>query len=137
MRTLALRTAVLLNTLAAAAVAARTGATPGGKPRNVLVIIIDDVAANVHSVGQASPGRTPNIERLAARGTWFTRAYNDAPACCPSRTAMLTGVHSARSGVYYNTQSYTRSNAWIAKAESMPANFRRHGYLTASYGKLY
>jgi arylsulfatase A-like enzyme len=107
------------------------------KRPNVLMIIIDDVAANVHSVEQTSPVKTPNIQRLAARGTWFTHAYNDAPACCPSRTAMLTGVQSARSGVYYNTQSYTRSGTWIAKAESMPANFLRHSYLTASYGKLY
>jgi arylsulfatase A-like enzyme len=102
------------------------------------MIIIDDVAANVHSVGgNRSPVRTPNIERLAARGTWFARAYNDAPACCPSRTAMLTGVHSARSGVYYNTQSYKRARTWIADVEAMPACFLRQGYRTASYGKLY
>lgn len=107
------------------------------KPPNVVMIVIDDVAPQIHSVGQPSPVPTPNIERLASRGTWFTRAYADAPACCPSRTAMLTGVHSARSGVYYNTQSYTRPGSWLADAESMPAHFLRNGYLTASYGKLY
>jgi arylsulfatase A-like enzyme len=111
-------------------------ARPAKKP-NVLLIIIDDVAANVHSVNQPSPVQTPNIQRLATRSAWFTHAYNDAPACCPSRTAMLTGVASSRSGVYYNTQSYTRSGTWIAKTESLPANFLRNGYLTASYGKLY
>src|SRR5690348_11903128 len=50
---------------------------------NVLMIIIDDVAASIHSVGQPSPVQTPSIARLAARSTWFTRAYCDAPACCP------------------------------------------------------
>ena len=117
--------------------AARAGGAEPATTPNVLMVIIDDVAANIHSVGQASPVSTPNIERLAARGTWFTRAYNDAPACCPSRTALLTGVHSARSGVYYNTQPYARSGTWVAKTEAMPAAFLRAGYLTASYGKLY
>jgi len=137
MRFFGIRVFVVFAAVTAAAVGAiaAEGATPA--PRNVLIIIIDDVAANVHSVGRKSPVQTPNIERLAAGGTWFTHAYNDAPACCPSRTAMLSGVHSARSGVYYNTQPYTRSGTWIARAESLPANFLRHGYLTASYGKLY
>jgi arylsulfatase A-like enzyme len=129
--------AVLVFAATATAVLDANAETAAATKPNVLMIIIDDVAANVHSVGQASPVQTPNIQRLAARGTWFTHAYNDAPACCPSRTAMLTGVASSRSGVYYNTQSYTRSGTWIAKTESMPANFLRNGYLTASYGKLY
>ena len=59
------------------------------------------MAANLHSVnGNGGPLRTPNIKRLANRGTWFTRAYADAPACCPSHTALVIGVHAARSGVY-------------------------------------
>lgn len=128
--------AVIAVAAMSAAFTANADVVKTAKP-NVLMIIIDDVAANVHSVGQASPVQTPNIERLAGRGAWFTHAYNDAPACCPSRTAMLTGVQSSRSGVYYNTQSYTRSGTWIAKVESLPANLLRNGYLTASYGKLY
>src|SRR5687768_1709023 len=63
---------------------------------NVLIILIDDHPYNLADVDQASPVRTPNIKRLAARGTWFSNGYVDAPSCGPSRTAMLTGVHSAR-----------------------------------------
>src|SRR5690349_8768139 len=48
---------------------------------NVLYIIIDDHAANMTSVLNESPVKTPNIERLAARGSWFTRAYCDVPTC--------------------------------------------------------
>src|SRR4029078_1851173 len=136
MKSFGIRAVLVLAATATAVLDANAERVAAARP-NVLMIIIDDVAANVHSVGQASPVQTPNIQRLAARGTWFTHAYDDAPACCPSRTAMLTGVASARSGVYYNTQSYTRSGTWIAKIESMPANFLRNGYLTASYGKLY
>ena len=107
------------------------------RPLNVLFIIIDDVAATLHSVnGNPGPLRTPNIERLASRGTWFTRAYADAPACCPSRTALVTGVHSAKSGVYYNTQGYRRAKTPIANVQSLPGAFLHRGYLTASFGKL-
>lgn len=111
--------------------------TPAHRPFNVVMIIIDDVAANVHSVrNKNSPLRTPNLERLASRGTWFNRAYNDAPVCCGSRTAFLTGVHAARSGVYYNTQPYRRAGTWISKVQTLPGSFLRAGYLTAGYGKI-
>lgn len=118
-----------------ASVPAATSKAPGRAP-NVVMIIIDDVAANLHSVNNKGPLRTPNIERLAARGTWFTHAYNDAPVCCGSRTAFLTGVHAARSGIYYNTQPYRRSETWISKVQTLPGAFLRTGYLTAGFGKI-
>lgn len=100
---------------------------------NVLFIMIDDVAANLHSVNQDSPVKTPNIERLAARGTWFNRAYNVAPACNPSRMSLVTGVHAHRSGVYYNSQKFPEN--FIKDAKRLHVNFRDHGYLTANFGK--
>lgn len=115
---------------------AYSAAADAKRPYNVLMIVIDDVAANVHSVKNKSLLHTPNIERIASRGTWFTHAYNDAPVCCASRTAMLTGVYSARSGVYYNTQPYRRAGTWISNVETLPAAFLHHGYLTASFGKI-
>lgn len=116
-----------------------TSAAPADSHPNVLLIIIDDVAPNVNSVnGNPTPCPTPNIARLAARGTWFSHAYNAAPSCCPSRTAILTGIHPARSGVYYNTQDYKKDGPdWMKSVETLPARFLRAGYLTASYGKLY
>lgn len=119
------------------ATAAASGAEQKSKSSyNVLMIIIDDVAANLNSVKNKSQLHTPNIERIASRGTWFNHAYNDAPVCCASRTAMLTGVHSTRSGCYYNTQPYRRAGTWISDVETLPAAFLHHGYLTASFGKL-
>jgi arylsulfatase A-like enzyme len=126
--------------LAVAALAtlfAPTGRSAEPRRSNVLMVIIDDVAANLNSVDDArGPLRTPALERLAARGTWFANAYNDAPVCAGSRTALLTGVHAARSGVYYNTQAYRRAGTWISKVQSLPASFLRGGYLTAGYGKV-
>lgn len=111
---------------------------PGGhaesaEPPNVLLIMIDDVAANLHSVHQDSPVQTPHLERLAERSTWFSRAYNVAPACNPSRMALVTGVHASRSGVYYNSQKFPTN--FIKDVKRLHVNFRDHGYLTANYGK--
>jgi len=104
---------------------------------NVLFIVIDDHAATLHSVfNPDSPVATPNMQRLADRGAWFARAYADVPLCCPSRTAMLTGVHGARSGVYANGHAYRRTDAWISRVENLPQRFLRAGYLTAGYGKI-
>lgn len=112
-----------------------TAAPPPPRP-NVLIILIDDCPFNFIGVAQPSHVRTPNLERLAARGTWFARGYNDAPICCASRTALLTGVHATRSGVYYNNHAYRRTDTFISRVTTLPALFRQNGYLTAGYGKI-
>ncbi len=83
-----------------------------------------------------SPVRTPHLERLAARGSWFTRAYCEVPSCAPSRAAFLTGVHAHKSGVYFNNQAFRRTTAPIARAVTLQRHFLDHGYLTAGYGKI-
>ncbi len=111
-------------------------AAPAPKRPNVLVILIDDHSFQLASVDRASPVPTPNMERIAARGTWFSNGYCDAPSCGPSRTAMLTGVRSSRSGVYYNQQSYRRNTKFISQVTTLPGHFLKNGYLTVGYGKV-
>ncbi|MES2693144.1 MAG: sulfatase [Verrucomicrobiota bacterium] len=106
------------------------------KPWNVLFIIIDDHGPGLHDVFKDSPVHTPNMQRLASRGTWFTHAYVGAPACCPSRTALLTGAHASKTGVYYNNQAYRQTTTWVSRAATLPRQFLDHGYLTAGYGKI-
>ncbi len=116
--------------------ATATAAAPT-KPYNVLFIIIDDHKPDLNDVFNASsPVKTPNMQRLANRGTWFTNGYVDAPACCPSRTAFLTGVHTTKSGVYYNNHAYRRADSWISKVQTLPGRFLEQGYLVAGYGKI-
>jgi arylsulfatase A-like enzyme len=132
-----LASALLAGSTATAAPAGTpAGSSPERRP-NVLLVIIDDHKPDLHDVfNAASPVRTPNMQRLAARSTWFTHAYVDSPACCPSRTAFLTGVHAAKSGVYYNSQAYRRASTWISKVQTLPGNFLRQGYLVVGYGKV-
>ena len=115
---------------------AQIGAKASARP-NVLLVMIDDHAAQLHSaLGGNGRVSTPNFERIAARGTWFTHAYADSPACCPSRTALLTGVNTTRSGVYYNSQAYRRTTSWISQVQTLPGTFKQQGYLTAGFGKI-
>jgi arylsulfatase A-like enzyme len=107
------------------------------EPFNVLFIIIDDHKADLHDMFNAnSPVQTPNMRRLADCGTWFNHAYVDSPACCPSRTAFLTGVHVTKSGVYYNSHAYRQSMSWISKVQTLPGRFLEQNYLVAGYGKI-
>ena len=85
--------------------AAAQQAVPTPRP-NVLFIAIDDLNDWIGVLGKRPDVKTPNIDRLAARGVLFTRAYSAAPACNPSRTAMLTGVRPSTSGVYHNNQPW-------------------------------
>jgi arylsulfatase A-like enzyme len=124
------RLAVALLLLSATAFAA------AAQRPNVLIVLIDDHPFNFMDVYQKSQVHTPNMQRLAARGTWFTHAYNDAPICCASRTALLTGVHATRSGVYYNNHAYRRTPEFISKVTTLPGHFLKQGYLTIGYGKI-
>lgn len=75
------------------------GADAVGKP-NVVFILADDLGwSDTTLFGTTSFYKTPNIERLAARGMTFTRAYSASPLCSPTRASVLTGLHPARIGI--------------------------------------
>ena len=106
---------------------------PSTQP-NVLFIAVDDLN---HWVGHldSHPGTlTPNIDRLAAKGVSFGRAYAAAPLCNPSRVSLLTGVMPARSGVYGNFEELRQQ---LPDAVTLPQYFRRHGYSVKGGGKIF
>lgn len=111
-----------------------TGKAPDGKPYNILFIPVDDLNHWIHVLGRNNQVKTPNIDKLAASGTLFANAYCAAPACCPSRAALLSGKRPSTTGVYVN------SNDWrtvIPKEITMPTFFRSHGYDVLAGGKIY
>lgn len=102
---------------------------PAAKRPNLLVIMTDQQSAN--ALGCASGGyfKTPNMDRLAARGVRFTKAYTSQPICVPARCSMLTGLMPHQTGVYYNI-SENRMNG-----EPLSRAFAGGGYDTAYMGK--
>src|SRR5438046_5616320 len=74
-------------------------ADPPAKP-NVLFIAIDDLNDWIGCLGGHPQIKTPNIDRLAARGLLFTNAHCQAPLCNPSRSSLLTGLRPSTTGIY-------------------------------------
>ena len=67
---------------------------------NVIVILADDLGwSDTTLYGQTKFHQTPNLERLAQRGVRFTHAYSASPLCSPTRSALITGLSPARTGI--------------------------------------
>ena len=101
---------------------------------NVLFIAVDDLNDWIEPMGGHPQAKTPNLVRLASRSTLFTRAYTAAPACNPSRAALMTGIAPYRSGVYNNSQAWRPA---MPDAVTLPQAFRRNGYWAGGAGKIY
>jgi iduronate 2-sulfatase len=109
-------------------------APPAQAPRpNVLFIVSDDLNTLVGCYGDPL-ARTPNLDRLAARGARFERAYCAFPLCGPSRNSFLTGLYPNSTGIHVNSQVFRQS---IPRQVSMPQAFRLAGYFVGRIGKLY
>jgi choline-sulfatase len=98
---------------------------------NLLLIMVDQLAAGWlpaygHPVVQA-----PNLTRLARDGVVFESAYCPSPLCLPSRAGMLTGKLPSRMGVYDNASELPASSPTVAH------HLRLHGYATSLAGKMH
>lgn len=91
----------LIGIAVVAQIAACTALTSAAEIKpNVVFILADDLGwSDTTLFGTTSFYKTPNIERLAARGMTFTRAYSSSPLCSPTRASILTGLSPARHGI--------------------------------------
>lgn len=103
---------------------------------NVLFIAVDDLNDWVGCLKGHPQVRTPNIDRLAARGTLFTNAHTQSPICNPSRTSVLTGYRPSTTGIY-GLSPWIREVPELQDLVTIPQYFSRHGYRTYSGGKIF
>lgn len=103
------------------------------KRPNVLFMISDDLNNMLGCYGDPK-AKTPNIDRLAARGIRFDRSYCTFPLCGPSRNSMLTGLYPNSTGILANSQIFRQT---IPSQLSLSQAFRQSGYFAARIGKLY
>lgn len=110
-------------------------APAAGRP-NVLFIAVDDLNDWVGALGGHPQVETPNIDRLAQRGTLFANAHCQSPLCNPSRTSLLTGLRPTSTGIY-GLAPWFRNVEELKDRVSLPQHLAASGYRTLSTGKIY
>lgn len=96
---------------------------------NIVFVMTDDHAFQAISAYDTTLMKTPNIDRIAANGMRFDKAYVTNSICAPSRAVLLTGLFSHLNGVRDNVDTFNSSQ------ETFPKILQRHGYQTAIVGK--
>ena len=100
---------------------------------NILFIVSDDLNTDLGFYGHPLV-ESPNLDRLAARGVAFERAYCQAPVCNPSRASFMTGLYPDQTGVLVNGGRLRKTAPNVV---TIPQMFRESGYYTARVGKIY
>jgi uncharacterized sulfatase len=103
------------------------------KTPNVLFIVVDDLNTSLGCYGNKEVF-SPNIDRLAAKGVRFDRAYCQYPLCNPSRASFLSGKRPETTGIYVLNVS---ARTALPNAVMLPQYFRQKGYFTAGAGKVF
>ena len=125
---------ILLATLPVWLLAAATVQSAEPSPHwNVLLIVADDLDNDLGCYGSPVV-KSPNLDRLAARGVRFDRAWCQYPVCNASRTSFLSGRRPGTTGVVDNT---TPPRTHLKDAVFLPEHFRRNGYTTIKVGKIF
>lgn len=106
------------------------------KHPNVLFISIDDLNDWVEPLSGHPQSSTPNLSAFANEAVNFKHSYCASPGCNPSRSALLSGRHTFRSGMYSNYQDW-RKVGKITEHPTLPHYFRQNGYYTAGAGKIF
>jgi iduronate 2-sulfatase len=105
----------------------------GVRRPNVLLITIDDLRPELGCYGVGAI-HSPNIDRLAIRGTVFERAYCAQGVCNPSRVSILTGL---RPDSHHVSDNETHFRRFLPSILTLPQAFMKNGYLSACLGKVF
>ncbi len=100
---------------------------------NVVLIAVDDMNTNLSCYGHPIV-RSPNIDRLAARGVRFERAYCQYPVCNASRVSMLAGLRPDTTRIM---DLVTPPRTYLKDVVFLPQYFRQQGYFTGHVGKIF
>lgn len=102
---------------------------------NVLLIVVDQLRYDcVGLVGQY-PVSTPNIDRLSAQSTWFSKSFTPIPTCCPARQSFLTGRRAEDLGVHWNYDMGPRIASITPKQWTWTQSYAQAGYRMTYVGK--
>jgi arylsulfatase A len=121
-----------------------SGAGLNKKP-NIVFILSDDQGWNQAGYMGSDYYETPNIDRIASEGMYFTDAYSASPLCSPARASIMTGKNPARlhltdyipGGLYPHKPLIAPPirNYLPTDEKTFPEYLKEHGYATAHIGK--
>lgn len=103
---------------------------PSEKP-NILWIIAEDMSPHFGSYGEKSI-QTPNVDKLAADGVLFERAFVTAPICSSSRSALITGMYQTSIGAHHHRSGAGMKIELPAGVQPLPRLFQQAGYHTSN-----
>ena len=103
------------------------------KRPNVLFFAVDDLRPEAAASGN-NIIKTPNLDRLSARGTTFDRAYCQQAVCSPSRSSLMTGRRPDATRVW-DLETHFRTA--LPDAVTVAQYFKNHGYHSQGMGKIF
>ncbi len=106
------------------------------RPPNVIYILADDLGYGDLSCYGQEKFKTPNIDRLAKRGMIFTQHYAGSTVCAPSRSALMTGMHTGHTIVRGNKEVKPEGQYPLPDSTyTLSEMFKKAGYVTGAFGK--
>ncbi|CAK7201506.1 hypothetical protein SEUCBS139899_004212 [Sporothrix eucalyptigena] len=107
-------------------------------PKNILLVIADDLGRNLGVCGEHRI-KTPNLDRLAAQGTYFSMAFASTASCSGSRSVIQTGLHTHENGQIGLLRGFGGLHYFTTfdHVESSPRLFNRLGYKTGIVNKVH
>jgi len=103
------------------------------KKMNVLFIAADDLNCDLGCYGNEQM-KTPNLDRLAARGVRFEHAYCQQPLCGPSRASIMTGLRPDTLNMHTLAHELRKKNPDVVTLGQL---FKNNGYYSARAGKIF
>ena len=115
------------------------------KKPNILWVVAEDLSPFMGAYGDSiNTGHTPVIDKLAAEGVLFKRAYATAPVCSAARSALITGVYQTTTGTHNHRSSRFTNDSIVPKElqihlpdgmKTIPELMKKAGYFTFNSGK--
>ncbi len=106
-----------------------------GRP-NIIFILADDLGYGDVGFNGQQKIKTPNLDKLASEGLRFTRFYAGTSVCAPSRSSLMSGLHTGHTYIRGNKGVQPEGQQPIADSVVTVAELlRESGYITAAFGK--
>ena len=110
--------------------------TANSQQPNIIYLIADDLGYGDLSANGQTKFQTPNLDRMAAEGMKLTRHYAGSTVCAPSRSVLMTGLHTGHTFVRGNKEVKPEGQYPLADAiKTLPEFMKDAGYATGGFGK--